>query len=264
MRKIERIDIPEPCSVQWDNMQPMGEGRFCSNCSKTVIDFTMMPNNEIIEYLSRHQRVCGKLYEYQLSRLNQSLLTDRRNSSSWRKIIAAACIAGLVSVVNIKASAVVPTEQLTFHQKKSEEQATDSTTIKLKGRLIDKITCLPIEKAYVSTDKKGHPIKTNKHGEFALKAPRDARYFFVYRAKGKDLTGAYSISADSMFHELIVPLAGIEPQSNDRVRMGEIRTKPGQKFDKTIRIRSAKEIGKLGGFDEVQTKPDSTTTNNLR
>src|SRR6185312_1680847 len=49
--------------------------------------------------------------------------------------------------------------------------------------------------------------------------------------------------------------------TNDKVVMREIRTKPGQKFNKALLIRSTREIGQLGNFDEQKTEPKPTNIN---
>ncbi|MDB5129674.1 outer membrane protein assembly factor BamA [Mucilaginibacter sp.] len=49
--------------------------------------------------------------------------------------------------------------------------------------------------------------------------------------------------------------------TNDKVVLREIRTKPGQKFNKELLIRSAREIGQLGNFDEQKTEPRPTNIN---
>src|ERR1700753_2911052 len=46
--------------------------------------------------------------------------------------------------------------------------------------------------------------------------------------------------------------------TNDKVVMREIRTKPGQKFNKDLLIRSTREISQLGNFDEQKTEPKPT------
>nr|WP_294869637.1 outer membrane protein assembly factor BamA [uncultured Pedobacter sp.] len=43
--------------------------------------------------------------------------------------------------------------------------------------------------------------------------------------------------------------------TNDRVVLREIRTKPGEKFSKDLLIRTVREIGQLGNFDESKTVP---------
>lgn len=49
--------------------------------------------------------------------------------------------------------------------------------------------------------------------------------------------------------------------TNDKVVMREIRTKPGQKFNKELLIRSTREISQLGNFDEQKTEPKPTNIN---
>ncbi|MBK0378235.1 outer membrane protein assembly factor BamA [Mucilaginibacter segetis] len=49
--------------------------------------------------------------------------------------------------------------------------------------------------------------------------------------------------------------------TNDKVVRREIRTKPGQKFNKELLIRSAREIGQLGNFDEQKIDPRPTNIN---
>ena len=49
--------------------------------------------------------------------------------------------------------------------------------------------------------------------------------------------------------------------TNDKVVMREIKTKPGQKFNKDLLIRSTREISQLGNFDEQKTEPKPTNIN---
>lgn len=49
--------------------------------------------------------------------------------------------------------------------------------------------------------------------------------------------------------------------TNDKVVRREIRTKPGQKFNKELLIRSTRELSQLGSFDEQKTEPRPTNIN---
>ena len=44
--------------------------------------------------------------------------------------------------------------------------------------------------------------------------------------------------------------------THDRVAMRQVRTKPGEKFSKELLIRTIRELGQLGYFDESKTVPD--------
>ncbi len=43
--------------------------------------------------------------------------------------------------------------------------------------------------------------------------------------------------------------------TNDRVVLRDVRTKPGEKFSKELLVRTVREIGQLGNFDESKTVP---------
>ena len=62
--------IEEPCHADWDQMKPEAKGRFCSECSKTVVDFSGMSDFSIVNYLEshKHQSVCGRFTETQLDK----------------------------------------------------------------------------------------------------------------------------------------------------------------------------------------------------
>lgn len=64
-----KITIPQPCHENWDTMTPDEKGRFCSVCSKTVRDFTLAADKEIMEVLTGSpDTICGNFYESQLNR----------------------------------------------------------------------------------------------------------------------------------------------------------------------------------------------------
>ncbi len=57
----EIIEIKEPCRVNLDSVLPDENGRFCSVCQKSVIDFTTKSPEEIASYLQKNsaQKPCG-------------------------------------------------------------------------------------------------------------------------------------------------------------------------------------------------------------
>lgn len=79
MTPIQNISIPEACHESWQQMTPVDQGRHCQQCCKTVTDFMVMSNDEIISYLSSANNVCGRFNEHQLDSLNHQL--DIRNLS---------------------------------------------------------------------------------------------------------------------------------------------------------------------------------------
>lgn len=64
------IQIPEPCHENWNTMQPDATGKFCSSCSKSVIDFSNKTDLEIHTILleNKDKRVCGHFKKTQVNR----------------------------------------------------------------------------------------------------------------------------------------------------------------------------------------------------
>jgi hypothetical protein len=66
---MKNIYIPNPCSENWNEMNPEEKGRFCSVCSKCVIDFTEKNASEIQQIITEKsdESVCGRFYNHQLN-----------------------------------------------------------------------------------------------------------------------------------------------------------------------------------------------------
>lgn len=66
---MKNIYIPNPCSENWNEMNPEEKGRFCSVCSKCVIDFTEKNSQEIHKIIEEKsdESVCGRFYNHQLN-----------------------------------------------------------------------------------------------------------------------------------------------------------------------------------------------------
>ncbi|MFN8340275.1 MAG: carboxypeptidase-like regulatory domain-containing protein [Cyclobacteriaceae bacterium] len=67
MKKIN-LSIQKPCSENWSGFTPTRHGGFCSSCSREVIDFTSMSDEELLSFLSnRPSGVCGRFRSAQLT-----------------------------------------------------------------------------------------------------------------------------------------------------------------------------------------------------
>ncbi len=63
-------------------MTPGANGRFCSSCAKTVLDFTMMEDREILQWFASHQgSTCGRFTPDQL---NRPMVNPPERKSRWR------------------------------------------------------------------------------------------------------------------------------------------------------------------------------------
>jgi hypothetical protein len=70
MKKEIYIQIPEPCHEDWNKMTPVQQGRYCQSCSKEVVDFTLMTDQEIMNFVSMPRgKTCGNFSSDQLNRV---------------------------------------------------------------------------------------------------------------------------------------------------------------------------------------------------
>jgi hypothetical protein len=95
MQNIQ-ISIPSPCHEDWAQMTPEERGRFCSVCSKTVMDFTKQTEEEIERFIEEHrnEKLCGRFLKTQLQPIIQVPIQSlRRKLSPLQAFVMAAMIA---------------------------------------------------------------------------------------------------------------------------------------------------------------------------
>ncbi|HMH21116.1 MAG TPA: hypothetical protein VK563_05045 [Puia sp.] len=96
MSKNLQIHIAEPCHESWEKMDEAGKGRFCSSCSKTVIDFTLMSDQQVLSYLNDPKRkVCGRFASDQLDR--DFTVVKERGKKPWSVVWRLAVVGMLLS-----------------------------------------------------------------------------------------------------------------------------------------------------------------------
>ena len=82
MQKQTSIYIPKPCHEDWNRMTPTQQGKFCSSCAKQVIDFSLMSDQQILNFLSHQSgKLCGRFDAEQLQR--PLIETKIKKKKSW-------------------------------------------------------------------------------------------------------------------------------------------------------------------------------------
>jgi hypothetical protein len=82
MSKAVQLQIPEPCHENWHNMTSGEQGRFCGSCQKMVVDFSVMSDKAILDYISNaSQHLCGRFSHDQLNR--EIKVTENKRRFSW-------------------------------------------------------------------------------------------------------------------------------------------------------------------------------------
>lgn len=95
-----QLKIPKPCHENWEAMTPNEQGRFCMSCQKTVIDFRVLSDKEILDYITNaSSNTCGRFNEDQLNR--KITVRKERGIGSWKylwnMLVSTFLLAGEVS-----------------------------------------------------------------------------------------------------------------------------------------------------------------------
>jgi len=69
MPRQTSLYVPTPCHEDWNKMTDTEQGKFCASCCKQVVDFTLMSDQQILNYLSNQSgKLCGRFDSEQLQR----------------------------------------------------------------------------------------------------------------------------------------------------------------------------------------------------
>lgn len=183
-----KATIKDPCSEDWNSMRIGLKSRFCSSCSKNVMDFTNMKREEILAYLleNRNQQTCGRIYNKQLDFSTEdyivtinSLSSKHKNSnlSFYLLTIGTLILSGTVQAQSNQK----PTTEIIYQQpsgnpatlKQEKEFKATKDSVEKKIEIIDEITLGIIVQGDIAVE----PIPTEEINEleytrhFAEKMP---------------------------------------------------------------------------------------------
>lgn len=160
-----KLHIPQPCSQKWDDMTPNNHGRFCTQCDKTVIDFTDMTDAEILLHFSNISsgHACGRFRDDQL---NVRLSAAGRRTSGRNRI--AGSVWGMLLTISIPGTLLVSWQTVKTEQSPASlrEDIKDTTSI-LSGRVID-TQGNPVVNATVRLRGSGKSVLSDSTGSFKI------------------------------------------------------------------------------------------------
>lgn len=85
MQTQKSLVIAKPCHENWGKMTPTEQGRFCSSCTKEVVDFRDKQKEDIIEYLENYKgegQTCGQFLPSQIDKVGKVYI----NSTVFKRI----------------------------------------------------------------------------------------------------------------------------------------------------------------------------------
>ena len=124
MPKYLSIQIPEPCHENWDNMTTADQGRYCNACAKTVIDFSVMTDAQVLNYFKKDTgNTCGRFLNDQL---DNDILIPKKQIPWLRYFFTIAIPAFLFS---IKADAQKKIEKIVLVNKEKSKSIFSDTAM---------------------------------------------------------------------------------------------------------------------------------------
>ncbi len=173
------LKIEEPCGQEWTAMTQTDIGKFCSQCSKTVVDFTKLTDTEIIQFVEKtSDKLCGRLTPQQLNRLLE--INHPTNNPRLYKILAGLLVIGttgnsyaadrISSQIEIISS--IDNKELAGRQLQTpKETIIDSLKNVVHGKIFDAHSKEPLPFASVLIKDTKTGVATDLHGKFRLVIP---------------------------------------------------------------------------------------------
>lgn len=166
-------------------MTKINKGKFCSHCSKTVIDFTSLSDNEIIQIIEqKSDKICGRLNEIQLNRLIENKQLENRSIlyqavtglfllgtaiNSFAKNNPFSRQSSQIEIVSV----LDKNTNIPNQEKKKNEPVLDILKTTIKGKILDFESKEPLPGAIVLIKNSTTTTTTDLDGNFKLTIPDD-------------------------------------------------------------------------------------------
>jgi len=130
------VSIPHPCTQSWNEMNPVENGRYCLHCQKTVIDFSVMTDKEILAVISQQQgNLCGN---FQPAQLNRALVD---NTKPRHAFLPAAMLASFIAtIIPGNSQAHKPGPGPAMEQAAADHVLKEDDPRLFKGQIIDSLS----------------------------------------------------------------------------------------------------------------------------
>lgn len=151
-------------------MTPADKGRFCASCQKTVIDFTVMTDAEVLQTFRRlNNNVCGHFFADQLNRE-----IKYAQPAPWWKPVLQKLVAGVLLFQSFVVNAQVPLKKKAVTTQKNVDKNRNASYI--HGHVYHYNTTIPVSKVCISISGTDITTITDAKGRFRLplSAPPDS------------------------------------------------------------------------------------------
>lgn len=229
-KKSLKVVIADPCHENWNAMSPTDQGRFCSSCSKPVIDFSGMSDLRLTEFLQENkgEHMCGRFADGQLNRKLMNPLPAQK-TSHLRAVLLGATLTSVFGLESCKSS-----DTRTVGAYAVIEQPDDRKVVSgikkasdyiYSGMVMDEYSNAGLSDSrivfYTASDVEVGAAETKRNGQFkvTVKSDREPAYIVVH-SPGY-LEKIISLSMFSAKEELRISLSQGETMMKGKVMIIE-------------------------------------------
>lgn len=226
------IKIDEPCSQNWNEMTAEGNGRFCSHCTRVVVDFTLMSENQIKDFFKNYNgEVCGRIQDHRL----ELKYTYNTHKTPWyaNRFLQYA-LSGFLTLkvidINAAQSQNVPSEVVRMMEKENQGDSKFSTSPEarvkkmIEGKVVGHNGQTGLGNTTVRIEETGQSTTTDSNGKFNIELQDDY--------KGEQITITFShinyesVSRTIEVSEIPVKKLTVRMFSDNHIKMGKIMYTP--------------------------------------
>lgn len=184
------ITMPNPCNEDWNKMPVQGDGRYCDECRKCVVDFTGFTDLQLYDYfVSREgQDICGRFKVSQMGR--KITLPYQPQSRLYMWAIAAGLVLLTVAAPETNSFARTPFSVCETVMMPDIVTVGGNDTLHVKGILLDDKN-EPVQGVNVTLFDAHRQVAAQQTGE-------DGAFSFIITATGEYVL---STSANGYYHE---------------------------------------------------------------
>jgi hypothetical protein len=223
MKKSIAIQIPKPCHEDWQKMTSTEKGRFCSVCTKEVIDFTSKTDEELVKLLYNSQNLCGR---FKKSQLNREVKLERKSNINLAPY-AASLLVPLSLLSNSEANSSTPKNfdkpfsSIGIGSLNNLNRALVTTTGTITNENGIPVKGVKIASAETSktafSDKKGNYSITTLDGELLVFSKKDFQTHEL-RTGIFEVTRNVTLFSEIPIHIIVGKIASVEPVIEEEIQ----------------------------------------------
>lgn len=170
------LKIDNPCNENWTLMTTIEQGKYCSVCSKNLIDFTSLSDATIIGLIEKSNgKVCGRFNEKQLNRIIE-IKEKQSIGTGIYKLLTGLIFISTTNNIEAKNSGSKDIDSFKTELQQNNHKVsvandtlpTDTLKNLVSGKIIDIDTKEPLAGAIIQLKGESFGTKTDINGFFKL------------------------------------------------------------------------------------------------